>query len=134
MISYKENEMPTTEKILIIDDDQRNIFALQAILAARGYLCVSTTTADQGISMLQQDKAIAVVLMDMMMPDMDGYEAIASIKSDPGLEHIPIISVTAQAMQGDREKCLAAGADGYVRKPIDVDLLVGILDRYLNEQ
>jgi len=120
------------KKVLIIDDDNRNIFALKAVLRSRGYDCQATTSAQDGIEQLKSEKGIAVVLMDMMMPDMDGYEAIANIKSDKTIHQIPILAVTAQAMQGDREKCLAAGADAYISKPIDVDLLVRLLDEHIN--
>ncbi len=119
------------KKILIIDDDNRNIFALKAVLRSRGYECTSSATAREGIALLEQDDTIGIVLMDMMMPDMDGYEAISSIRQDDRLQDTPIIAVTAQAMQGDKEKCIAAGADAYISKPIDIGVMVGILDRYL---
>ena len=124
--------MKEAKRILIVEDDNRNIFALKAILRSRGYDCIATTSASDGIEKLQQDDSINVVLMDMMMPDMDGYEAITGIRSDEAIRQVPIIAVTAQAMQGDREKCLSAGADGYISKPIDVDMLVKMLDEYLN--
>src|SRR5688572_11346781 len=101
-------------KILIIDDDNRNIFALNATLKAKGYDCLSATSAQQGIAFLNEQNHVGIVLLDMMMPDMDGYEAIPLIKSK---HNIPVIAVTAQAMLGDREKCLNAGADDYVSKP-----------------
>lgn len=117
-------------QILIIDDDNRNIFALNATLKAKGFQCLSASTAQQGIAFINASNDIGLVLIDMMMPDMDGYEAIPRIK----LRHpsLPVISVTAQAMVGDREKCLAAGADEYVSKPIDVDRLMEILKKYLS--
>lgn len=115
-------------KILIIDDDNRNIFALNATLKAKGHECLSATSAQQGIAFLNDGHGIDIVLLDMMMPDMDGYEALPIIKAK---HSIPVISVTAQAMMGDREKCLAAGADDYISKPIDVDKLNDILKKYL---
>ena len=102
------------KKILIVDDDARNIFALSATLKAKSYECLSCTGAEQAIRLLQGDTAVDAVLMDMMMPDMDGYEAIPLIKQIPERVQIPVIAVTAQAMVGDKEKCLAAGADGYI--------------------
>lgn len=114
-------------RILIVDDDSRNIFALSAVLRSKGYTVTSVTSASEGIALLRKDKGIKVVLMDMMMPDMDGYEAIGIIKSDDELKDRKVIAVTAQAMVGDREKCLQAGADDYVSKPIDVDFLLNIL-------
>lgn len=116
-------------KVLIIDDDNRNIFALNATLKAKGYECLSATSAQQGIAFLNEVKDIGIILLDMMMPDMDGYEAIPLMRSK---HNIPVIAVTAQAMLGDREKCLNAGADDYVSKPIDVDKLEEILKKHIN--
>ena len=119
------------DKVLIIDDDNRNIFALRAVLKAKGYKCLSATGGEEGIELLKQNKEVAVVLMDMMMPGMDGYQAIAEINKTPELKDIPVIAVTAQAMLGDRERCLNAGAVGYVSKPINVEELTGLLTRYI---
>lgn len=116
---------------MIIDDDNRNIFALSAVLRARGYRCLSAAGGEEGIDLLKQDKEIAVVLMDMMMPGMDGYQAMDVMSKDPDLKEIPVIAVTAQAMLGDRERCLEAGAVGYVSKPINVDELTNLLTRYI---
>lgn len=123
--------MASKKKVLIIDDDSRNIFALTAVLKARNFQCVSASGAIEGISLLANDPEIGIVLMDMMMPDMDGYEAIDQIRSNKKIAGIPIIAVTAQAMVGDREKTLAAGADNYASKPIDVDFLTTILNEHL---
>ncbi|MCD0487374.1 response regulator [Pedobacter sp. MC2016-14] len=120
-----------THKVLIIDDDNRNIFALTAVLRAKGYQCVSATGAEEGIDILMEDREIAVVLMDMMMPGMDGYQAIKKMNNSPELKDIPVIAVTAQAMLGDRERCLDAGAVGYVSKPINVDDLTKLLTQYI---
>lgn len=117
-------------KILIIDDDNRNIFALKAVLKARGYHCLSATGAEEGLELLKHDQEIAVVLMDMMMPGMDGYQAMAKMDDHPELKDIPVIAVTAQAMLGDRERCLNAGAVGYVSKPINVEELTKLLTQY----
>lgn len=123
--------MDNKKKILIIDDDNRNIFALSAVLKAKGYLCVSALAAEEGLRLLKEQKDIAVVLMDMMMPGMDGYEAIALMSADPELNHLPVIAVTAQAMVGDRERCLNAGASGYISKPVNVEQLTGLLVKYI---
>ncbi len=119
------------DKILIIDDDNRNIFALSAVLKARKYRCISATSGEEGLDILKNDKEIAVVLMDMMMPGMDGYQAMAKMNTDLDLMHVPVIAVTAQAMLGDRERCLEAGAVGYVSKPINVDVLTDLLTKYM---
>ncbi len=116
--------------ILIIDDDIRNIFALSAVLKARRFNCLSATSAPEGIELLRSNGQIDVVLMDMMMPDMDGYEAIKAIKGDAAIVSIPIIAVTAQAMSGDEEKVLAGGADAYISKLVDVDKLLKVLSEF----
>lgn len=113
--------------ILLIDDDNRNIFALSAVLKSKGYTVVTATSAREGIAMMEKNKGIKVVLLDMMMPEMDGYEALRHMKADEALRHIPVFAVTAQAMVGDRERCLEAGADEYLSKPIDVDQLLALL-------
>lgn len=115
------------KRILIVDDDSRNIFALTATLKAKSFDCLSCQGAAEALKLLESDAQIDAVLMDMMMPDMDGYEAIPLIKQLPERKSTPVIAVTAQAMLGDREKCLAAGADNYISKPIDVDKLLQIL-------
>jgi two-component system cell cycle response regulator DivK len=120
-----------TKKILIIDDDNRNIFALTAVLKSKKYTCLSATSAKSGFSLIENDEDIALILMDMMMPDMDGYQAMAKMKELPRLKDIPVIAVTAQAMVGDKERCLAAGAAGYVSKPINIDELVTHINKHL---
>lgn len=123
--------MSQKKNILIIDDDSRNIFALQAVLKAKGYNCLSAISAKDGIELLLHDREIGIVLMDMMMPDMDGYEAIAAIRKTDTISQIPVIAVTAQAMVGDKKKCIDAGARDYVSKPINVDALMEILELHL---
>jgi len=117
------------KKILIIDDDSRNIFALAAVLRARSFECLSCTSAAEALKLLETDTTIDAILIDMMMPEMDGYEAIPLIKKIPMRTDTPIIAVTAQAMIGDREKCLQSGADDYISKPVDVDKLLEVLNQ-----
>lgn len=116
------------KKVLIVDDDNRNIFALSAVLKAKGFDCRSCMSAEEALQLLQTDAEIDVVLIDMMMPEMDGYDAIPLIKKIAHRASMPVISVTAQAMVGDEEKCLAAGADAYISKPVDVDKLLAVLN------
>lgn len=116
------------KKILIVDDDPRNIFALKLTLKARGYQIESCTMAQEAIQILKE-KAIDIVLMDMMMPEMDGYEAIRMIRNTPSMSEIPVIAVTAQAMPEDRQKCLDVGAQDYVSKPVDVDQLIIAIEK-----
>jgi len=115
------------KKVLIIDDDSRNIFALKATLKAKGFDCLSCTGAPEALALLKTEEDIDAVLIDMMMPEMDGYEAIPRIKTMEHRKNLPVIAVTAQAMVGDREKCLRAGADDYISKPIDVEKLLRLL-------
>ena len=117
--------------ILIVDDDQRNIFALRLTLKAKGYQVLSSTGASEAMEILEANKGVALILMDMMMPEIDGYEAIQLIRNSSFMGKIPVIAVTAQAMSGDREKCLEAGAQSYVSKPIDVDKLMGEIERLI---
>ena len=124
--------MNTKKEILIIDDDSRNIFALTAVLKAKKYQCISAVSAVKGLELLEENKNIGAVLMDMMMPEMDGYEAIGKMKSNTALQKIPVIAITAQAMTGDREKCLEAGADGYISKPVNVDELLVLLKKLID--
>jgi two-component system cell cycle response regulator DivK len=121
-------EILQMKKLLIIDDDPRNIFALTAVLRARKFVCVSATGIKEGLQVLEANPDIKVLLLDMMMPDMDGYEAIGLLRQYDAYKTLPIVAVTAQAMRGDREKCLAAGADGYISKPVDVDELIKVVD------
>lgn len=115
------------KRILIIDDDARNIFALKATLKAKSYDCISCSGAPEALELLRTNEEVHAILIDMMMPEMDGYEAIPLIKGMENRKNTPVFAVTAQAMVGDREKCLRAGADGYISKPIDVEKLLQLL-------
>ena len=121
-------------KVLIIDDDPTNIFALKAVLKAKGWDTLSAYSAADGMKLLSKDESIGIVLLDMMMPDIDGYEMIGQLRADEHFKKLPVIAVTAQAMKGDREKCLEAGASDYVSKPIDIDRLYVLLQNYLNRK
>jgi CheY-like chemotaxis protein len=117
-------------KILIVDDDARNIFALSAVLKAKGYSCIASPGSLEALTLLSSNHDVGIILLDMMMPEMDGYEMLAALRGGSNAD-LPVIAVTAQAMMGDREKCLAAGADDYLSKPVDVDKLMDILNRYV---
>ena len=99
------------KKVLIVDDDAKNIFALSAMLVTRGWETLSATSMLEALEVLVDTKSISIVLLDMMMPDMDGYEGLGLYRHNPLLKELPVIAVIAQAMKGDREKCLAAGAE-----------------------
>lgn len=114
-------------KALLVDDDMRNLFSLGGALERLGMKVQCAESGAQALDLLQSDKAIDIVLMDVMMPDMDGYETTRRIRSQPPFARLPIIAVTAKAMPGDREKCLESGANDYVTKPVDIDQLAGRL-------
>ena len=129
-VDQNEGRLMEHFKILIVDDDARNIFALKAVLQSKGYTCIAAGSGPEALKAINTDPDICIVLLDMMMPDMDGYEALRVIRSDKEISAATVFAVTAQAMMGDREKCLEAGANEYVSKPIDVDLLLELLNRY----
>jgi HAMP domain-containing protein/signal transduction histidine kinase/response regulator RpfG family c-di-GMP phosphodiesterase len=119
-------------KVLVIDDDIRNVFALTSTLEQRGMKVVFAENGREGIERLHQHPNTDVVLLDIMMPEMDGYETARAIRSMPRFEHLPIISLTAKAMKGDREKAIAAGASDYITKPVDVDQLLSMMRVWLD--
>ncbi|HET9031230.1 MAG TPA: response regulator, partial [Candidatus Aquilonibacter sp.] len=121
------------KRVLVVDDDARNIFALEAALRSYGMDVVSAESGMQGIDTLRSRKDIDIVLMDIMMPEMDGYETIRRIRSEDRISDIPIIALTAKAMKGDRDACIAAGASEYVSKPVDIDQLTSLLKIWLNK-
>ncbi len=125
--------MADKPKVLIADDDARNIFALKAVLGTKGYSIITASNGRECIQTLEKNPDVAVVLMDMMMPEMDGYEATMELRRKPEFQHLPIIAVTAQAMVGDKEKCLAAGTTDYISKPIDAEQLDRLLSTYISK-
>lgn len=112
------------KKILIVDDNDLNIFALSASLKPRGPKLFTAKDGAECINVLRNNSEIELVLLDMMMPVMDGYEALTIIRQDEQLKNVPVIALTAQAMLGDAEKCINAGANDYCSKPVDIDLLL----------
>jgi HAMP domain-containing protein/signal transduction histidine kinase/CheY-like chemotaxis protein len=114
-------------RILIVDDDIRNIYSLTSVLEARGATVLHAERGRDGIALLEANPGVDVALIDIMMPEMDGYETIRRIRENPAIANIPLVAVTAKAMVGDRQKCLDAGANDYVAKPVDIDVLVALL-------
>jgi HAMP domain-containing protein/CheY-like chemotaxis protein/signal transduction histidine kinase len=117
---------------LLVDDDARNIFALSSVLERRGMRVLTATTGREAISILEENPDLAIVLMDIMMPEMDGYQTIEMIRNRPTFRRLPIIALTAKAMKGDREKCLEAGASGYLAKPVNTEQLLSALRMWLH--
>jgi CheY-like chemotaxis protein len=124
-----ERELPRFdgEKVLVIDDDIRNVFALTSALELQGLSVVYAGNGREGIELLKQNEDVALVLMDIMMPGMDGYATTARIRALERFRDLPIIAVSAKAMKGDREKSLAAGTNEHVTKPVDVDRLLFLI-------
>ncbi|MDQ6931418.1 MAG: response regulator, partial [Candidatus Eremiobacteraeota bacterium] len=120
------------KKVLIVDDDARNIFALGSALEAHRLEVLSAESGQEGIDVLMRSE-VDIVLMDIMMPDMDGFETIRRVRQNARFADIPIIALTAKAMKGDRESCIAAGASEYVSKPVDVDQLLSLLRAWLTK-
>jgi CheY-like chemotaxis protein/signal transduction histidine kinase/HAMP domain-containing protein len=118
--------------VLLVDDDSRNIFALSSLLERRGMKVLTTTSGREAIELVEQTPNLAIVLMDIMMPEMDGYQTIEKIRQKPAHRRLPIIALTAKAMKGDREKCLEAGASDYLAKPVNTEQLLTALRMWLH--
>ncbi|MEH2590897.1 HAMP domain-containing protein [Bradyrhizobium sp. AZCC 1721] len=117
---------------LLVDDDARNIFALSSVLERRGMKVLTATTGHEAIALVESNPNIAIVLMDIMMPQMDGYQTIGVIRENPSFSRLPIIALTAKAMKGDREKCLEAGASDYLAKPVNTEQLLLAIRMWLH--
>jgi HAMP domain-containing protein/CheY-like chemotaxis protein/nitrogen-specific signal transduction histidine kinase len=115
------------KKVLVVDDDVRNIFALSSVLERRGMIVLTAGTGREAIAMLESTPDVAIVLMDIMMPEMDGYETMQVIRQNSSFRRLPIVALTAKAMKGDREKCLEAGASEYLAKPVNTEQLLSAL-------
>ncbi|WP_420476479.1 response regulator, partial [Noviherbaspirillum sp. ST9] len=120
-------------KVLIVDDDLRNIFALSSVLERQQMKVLFAENGKDGIEVLEKDPTIEIVLMDIMMPEMDGYDTMRAIRAIPRFKSLPIITLTAKAMKGDRDKCLAAGASDYITKPVDVAQLLSLMRVWLHQ-
>jgi HAMP domain-containing protein/CheY-like chemotaxis protein/signal transduction histidine kinase len=118
--------------VLLVDDDARNIFALSSLLERRGMKVLTATTGREAIQLVENTPDLALVLMDIMMPEMDGYETMQTIRENPAHRRLPMIALTAKAMKGDREKCLEAGASDYLAKPVNTDQLMAALRMWLH--
>jgi CheY-like chemotaxis protein len=119
--------------VLVVDDDARNLYALSGILELHGVQVLHAENGRKGIEALAEHPEISLILMDVMMPELDGYAATAEIRQMPGHQDLPVIMVTAKAMPGDREKSLASGASDYVTKPVDADDLIACVRHWLTK-
>ena len=128
---HGSNEALDQRRVLVVDDDVRNIFALSTLLETHGMDVTSATNGRDAIEVLQKRDDLSVVLMDIMMPGMDGYETMREIRRDARFRTLPILALTAKAMKGDREKCLDAGASDYIAKPVNTDQLLSLLRVWL---
>jgi CheY-like chemotaxis protein len=129
---HLSDEALVGKPVLVVDDDVRNIFVLSSVLERRGMKVLSASTGREAIDTLQHAPDLALVLMDIMMPEMDGYQTMRSIRQDPAFRRLPIIALTAKAMKGDREKCLEAGASDYLAKPVNTEQLLSTLRSWLH--
>jgi CheY-like chemotaxis protein len=129
---HESDEVLRGRKVLIVDDDVRNIFAMTSVLEQHQMAVLSAEDGRSAIEILSQTPDIDVVLMDIMMPDMDGYETLRTLRRNPKLRSLPMIAVTAKAMKGDREKCLEAGAWDYLSKPVDSGHMLSVLRAWLH--
>jgi CheY-like chemotaxis protein len=119
------------KKVLIVDDDIRNIFALSSVLEEHDMVVTSADNGRDAIRILQQQQDIDIVLMDIMMPELDGLDTMRELRKNPRLKSLPIIAVTAKAMKGDREKCIEAGAWDYLSKPVDSEQMLAVMRAWL---
>ncbi|MGA2810661.1 MAG: HAMP domain-containing protein [Candidatus Acidiferrum sp.] len=129
---HRSDEALVGKKVLVVDDDVRNIFALSSVLERRGMVVLTAGTGREAINILESTPDLAIVLMDVMMPEMDGYETMQVIRQNSDFRRLPIIALTAKAMKGDREKCLEAGASEYLAKPVNTDQLLAALRMWLH--
>src|SRR5690606_29011296 len=124
---HRGDEPLVGRKVLVVDDDVRNIFALSSVLERHNMQVITATNGQDAIDIMDCSPDLALVLMDVMMPEMDGYETMRRIRSRAQFRRLPIIALTAKAMKGDREKCLEAGASDYVAKPVNTEQLLSLL-------
>ncbi len=129
---HRSDEALVGKAVLVVDDDVRNIFALSSALERRGMTVLTATTGKEALDTLESSPGVAIVLMDVMMPEMDGYETMRAIRQKPPLRRLPIVALTARAMKGDREKCLEAGASDYLAKPVNTEQLLAALRSWLH--
>jgi CheY-like chemotaxis protein len=129
---HESDETLRDKRVLVVDDDVRNIFALSSVLERHGMEVITAGTGQEAIEKVTGDNDIDLVLMDIMMPGMDGYDTMRAIRNDPDARALPIVALTAKAMKGDREKCLEAGASDYLAKPVVTDQLLGVLRQWLH--
>jgi len=132
IIAADSDDDLVAKKVLVVDDDVRNIFALSSVLERRGMVVLTAGTGREAIAILDSTPDLSIVLMDIMMPEMDGYETMQVIRQNPALHRLPIIALTAKAMMGDREKCMDAGASDYLAKPVNTEQLLSALRMWLH--
>jgi CheY-like chemotaxis protein len=131
---HRSDEVLRNKTVLIADDDMRNIYSLTNALEEEGMQCLSAGNGKEALELLNKNKDVHIILMDVMMPEMDGYEATREIRGIENFSKIPIIALTAKAMKGDREKCLAVGMSDYITKPVDIGQLLSLMRIWLYNQ
>jgi CheY-like chemotaxis protein len=126
-----DNDVLNEKSVLVVDDDVRNLFALTAAFERSNLEVLTAESGKEALDILNKNKNIDIVLMDIMMPEMDGYEAIQMIRNEPRNKNLPIVAVTAKAMVGDRQKCIDSGASDYITKPVKTDQLLSLMRIWL---
>jgi CheY-like chemotaxis protein len=129
---HAANKVLRGQKALVVDDDARNVFALASLLENQEMEVITATSGRMALEIAARTPDLSIVLMDIMMPDMDGYETIRNIRGDPRFGSLPILALTAKAMAGDREKCIEAGASDYISKPVNTDHLLSLMRVWLS--
>jgi hypothetical protein len=129
---HQSSAILTNRKVLVVDDDIRNIFAMTSLLEHQQMQVLSAESGRDAIDTLKKTTDVDIVLMDIMMPEMDGYDTMKSIRGQNNFKSLPIIALTAKAMKGDREKCIESGASDYITKPVDTEQLLALMRMWLN--
>ena len=129
---HETDDALSGKKALVVDDDVRNIFALSSLLERHGMQVTTATAGKDAVELVEHTPNLSLVLMDIMMPEMDGYETVKRIRNVPRLRLLPIVALTAKAMKGDRERCLEAGASDYIAKPVNTEQLLSLLRMWLH--
>jgi hypothetical protein len=122
------------KKVLIVDDDMRNVFSLSSVLSDKNMTVIEAENGKEALARIEEHPDVNIILMDIMMPEMDGYEAMRAIRGNPRCKNVPVIAMTAKAFKGEQEKCLQAGANDYISKPLDVEKLLSLLRVWLYRQ
>ena len=130
---HQNNNILIDRKVLVVDDDIRNIFAMTSLLEHQRMKVLTAESGREAIELLEKTPDVDIVLMDIMMPEMDGYDTMQAIRQKESFKSLPIVALTAKAMKGDREKCIESGASDYIPKPVDTEQLLTLMKTWLTQ-